>query len=186
MKSRLRNAGLFQTKPGYTHPTCSAERDFVDAAPMRCCAQQPLSRVDLQIEDRGAGQAVIEHMPVLSAIIRMPHADVGSDINVVRRYRVYGERIVFNVEQIISRHTVARMPSRTIKPPDPGGGTHSAKGDIYGLPVGVRPIHRHIGYQTVDVERAGSDVVDLRHSPRRARAVRAEDLAGGCPHKQPR
>ena len=82
----------------------------------------------------------------------MPDANVGADVNIVRRGWIDAERVVFDVEKISARRTrgtTAHFPARAIEMPDAPRIANSAETDINGIERSVAPIDRDIGNQSL-------------------------------------
>jgi hypothetical protein len=96
-----------------------SDRDFVNAAPVRCHAQETLGWMNLQVKHGRIGKAVLKELPVRSAVGRMPDPDISTDVNVVRRPPIDRERVVLDIKQVRRRRTAAGVPILPVVPPDP-------------------------------------------------------------------
>ena len=95
-----------------------SNRNFVDAPSVGRGPQETLSRMDLQIKYGRVGKPVLKDLPIPSTIGGMPHTDIRSYIDVVRRPPIDGEGIVLDVEQIRRRRAASGVPVMAVEPPD--------------------------------------------------------------------
>ena len=123
--------------------------------------------MDLEIVDGRVGQPVFQRRPIETAVHRLPDADVRADVQPVG-HAIVLERVVLDVEQIGAAATraAARLPRRAVEPPDVTEVARAAKAHEDGASRRVAHVHRQIGDQPRERQRAGGCVVDARERPR--------------------
>src|SRR5260370_42318094 len=132
--------------------------------------------MNLQIKYWGVGQSVLEWLPIEAAVRRMPHPDVGSNVDVVRRRSVDRQGIVLDVEQARRACPAAYTPLCPVEVPDSPAVAHPAESDIDGTAAGVVPIKGNIRDQAGKSAWSGRRIEDPCNCPANPSPIRTERL----------
>src|SRR5579859_3550469 len=102
--------------------------------------------MNLEVEHRCVGQAVLERLPGSPLVRRMPNADVGTDVGVVRVVAIHYDCVVFDIQQVVPAvRPASRLPTRSVEPPDMPVVTDTCERDVDRIPIWIGPIDADIG-----------------------------------------